>query len=276
MGFAFTLNGDIVTPEKTNEAIEEYPAYQKKKWEKEQKPADKVEPKFKIGDWVVSPNGVYWHIDAIQNGRYQVSSDSGTCADWPLNTNIYHKFTIQDAKDGDVLVYEEEIFMIKSYVLWHKIVYHCCYDEKELHIHSIYESLKKEDFENVHPATKEQRDTLFAKMKESGYEWDAEKKELKKIEQNDIIEIPFGVRDSELQEVTYHIPEGFHAEIEGNRVVIKKGEYKPAWSEEDEDTLKAIIKEIEANKAECPEYDEKVYDMFLSWLKSIKERMKGE
>ena len=35
----------------------------------------------------------------------------------------------------------------------------------------------------VYPATKEQRDTLFAKMKEAGYIWDAEKKELKKIEQ---------------------------------------------------------------------------------------------
>ena len=32
------------------------------------------------------------------------------------------------------------------------------------------------------PATKEQRDTLFAEMKEVGYEWDAEKKQLRKIE----------------------------------------------------------------------------------------------
>ena len=32
------------------------------------------------------------------------------------------------------------------------------------------------------PATKGQRDTLFAKMKEAGYEWDAEKKEVKKID----------------------------------------------------------------------------------------------
>ena len=35
------------------------------------------------------------------------------------------------------------------------------------------------------PATKEQRDTLFAKMREAGYKWDAEKKELKKIEFQD-------------------------------------------------------------------------------------------
>jgi hypothetical protein len=30
------------------------------------------------------------------------------------------------------------------------------------------------------PATKEQRDILFSKMKEAGYEWNAKKKELKK------------------------------------------------------------------------------------------------
>ena len=31
------------------------------------------------------------------------------------------------------------------------------------------------------PATKEQSDLLFQKMREAGYEWDTEKKELKKI-----------------------------------------------------------------------------------------------
>lgn len=41
------------------------------------------------------------------------------------------------------------------------------------------------------------------------------------------VEIPFGAKDSELQEASYYIPEGFHAEIESNRVVIKRGEQKP-------------------------------------------------
>ena len=34
----------------------------------------------------------------------------------------------------------------------------------------------------AYPATKEQRDLLFRKMKEAGYEWDADKKELRKIQ----------------------------------------------------------------------------------------------
>jgi lipid II:glycine glycyltransferase (peptidoglycan interpeptide bridge formation enzyme) len=41
----------------------------------------------------------------------------------------------------------------------------------------------EKDAEHYHPANKEQRDTLFAKMEEAGYEWDAEKKELKKKSQ---------------------------------------------------------------------------------------------
>lgn len=51
---------------------------------------NKVEPKFHEGDWVVSPNGVYWHIDAINNNRYEVSSVDGTRTDWQLNTRLYH------------------------------------------------------------------------------------------------------------------------------------------------------------------------------------------
>ncbi len=40
------------------------------------------------------------------------------------------------------------------------------------------------------------------------------------------IEIPFGAKDSELEEDTYYIPKGYHAEIEDNKVVIKKDKQK--------------------------------------------------
>lgn len=49
-------------------------------------------------------------------------------------------------------------------------------------------------------------------------------KPINKVEQKQTIEISFGAKDSELQEATYHIPGGYHAEINGNEVVIKKGE----------------------------------------------------
>lgn len=36
--------------------------------------------------------------------------------------------------------------------------------------------------------------------------------------------IPFGAFNSELMETTYFIPQGYHAVIDGNKVIIKKGE----------------------------------------------------
>ena len=91
-----------------------------------------------------------------------------------------HLWTIKDAKEGDVLCYEDEVFTLKNYVLFHKIVYHYCYDGKNIIPHGIY-SLAKDDFNKITPATKEQRDLLFQKMKKAGYEWDDGKKELKKM-----------------------------------------------------------------------------------------------
>jgi hypothetical protein len=167
-------------------------------------PSDKVESKFNVGDWVVSPNGVYWHIDAIRNGRYQASSDLGYCADWPLNTNIYHKFTIQDAKDGDILSYTDTFK--RTWVFLYKYLRH---SKPLCDFHTInYHGLVKSgdfypkgsmiiDIEYITPSTTEQRDLLFQKMKEAGYEWDSEKKELRKVEQSpvDKVEPKFKVGD---------------------------------------------------------------------------------
>jgi len=36
--------------------------------------------------------------------------------------------------------------------------------------------------------------------------------------------IPFGASNSELMEATYFIPQGYHAVIEGDKVIIRKGE----------------------------------------------------
>ena len=75
-------------------------------------------------------------------------------------------------------------------------------------------------------------------IEEQGEQKPADKKEPKKID--DEIEIPFGAKDSELQEVTYYIPKGFHAEIDDDKVVIKKGEKSAAWSEEDEKMFRGL------------------------------------
>lgn len=139
--------------------------------------SDNIEPKFKVGDWVVSPNGVYWHIDAIQDGRYEVTADTGQCADWPLDTNIYRLWTIQDAKDGDVLAEDSCIFIIEKMKSNRTAIVHCClFDDGDFDSGSTLGF----DVDSTYPATKEQRDTLFAEIKDAGYEWDAENKELER------------------------------------------------------------------------------------------------
>ena len=98
-----------------------------------------------------------------------------------------HLWTIQDAKDRDVIYYRDEISLykhdIKNYtkqeITFGGFVYYCCYDGKRFITDSFY-ILTKQDETDIHPATKEQRDILMKAIKDAGYEWDIKKKELKK------------------------------------------------------------------------------------------------
>lgn len=153
----------------------------------EQKPTDNVEPRFHEGDWIIF-NGLILHIDEIIDGYYRTTSIGGTpnSYDWAID-NAARLWTIEDAKEGDVLSYvtdEENLWIM---------IYWSLYEPYEGHVH--YHALLVNDnfddkgtccicIDNLKPATKELRDLLFQKMKENGYEWNAEKKELKKIEQN--------------------------------------------------------------------------------------------
>jgi len=54
-------------------------------------------------------------------------------------------------------------------------------------------------------------------------------------------------------------------------------EQKPAWSEEDEEMFDAIIADIQfTQKAHTHEVNQVVYEREIDWLKSLKQRMKGE
>ena len=87
------------------------------------------------------------------------------------------------------------------------------------------------------------------------------------------IEIPFGAKDSELQEASYHIPEGFHTEIEGNKVVIKKTEQKPAWSEEDENGLADAIWAIKQARTIAKDENDMGNLWYAErWLKSLRPK----
>ena len=103
------------------------------------------------------------------------------CIDWLEKQDEMHIWTIEDAKDGDVLACNEEILLFKSYSVQGRISLYCWYNGQTNNFHNkevIDISLNKRN--KICPATKEQRDTFMKAMNDAGYEWDAEKKELKK------------------------------------------------------------------------------------------------
>lgn len=140
--------------------------------------ADKVESKFHEGDWVVIKANGNEHVKQIVRIEYFTSGHPQYILSdglWFGNGTEARLWTIEDAKPGDVL------YSQKHNLIW-------IYKDNKHYYASI--NLNYADgisFDgdivipsDVCPANKVQRSILFQKMKEAGYVWDGEKKELKK------------------------------------------------------------------------------------------------
>jgi len=175
----------------------------------EQKSVNKLEPKFKVGDWVVRGKTIAQILD-IQEQYYvglDIDGNDFTSSRF-LSDDKIHLWTIADAKDGDILVASDgSIFLFKCTIdcACKHYVALTINDDIELN-----EGLEHywETSRAVHPATRKQCDLLFQKMHKAGWEWGAEKKELRKIEKQS----------------------------------------KPKWSEDDESKVEDIIYFLDAAK----------------------------
>lgn len=156
--------------------------------EKQGKNSTNKTPKFKVGDWVVNKFSDSWHIDSVDKNNYKVSDGKGNYNYFPISKqDEMHLWTMQDAKDGDIICYRDEISLYKNEIEnWNKqetnfggFTYYCCYDGKRFIMNSFY-LLTEQDEIDIYPATKEQRNTFMKVMNNIGYEWNEEKKELKK------------------------------------------------------------------------------------------------
>lgn len=157
--------------------------------EKQGDKPNNIKSLFKAGDCIT--NGEYtWFISDVCFNMYILL---------PLDGNVkvedtisyvdkhFRLWSINDAKDGDILWHSDSasngIFIFKE--IRHtdgKVLCYCDYDSEDHFCTGEYHTCCWSS-DSIKPATKEQRDHLFEKMKEAGYEWDAEKKELRKIEQ---------------------------------------------------------------------------------------------
>jgi len=145
-------------------------------------PTDKVGPKFKVGDWIVQNGlGTYKIVEVCESWYEVISYKDGIQYSISFDKeNDCHLWTIQDAKDGDVLASElcDSIILFRG-IKDDNIDFYCDYDFSKIDIPGDRFAVNNgQHYGNVevskdfHPATKEQRDLLFQKMKEAGYEWD--------------------------------------------------------------------------------------------------------
>lgn len=140
-------------------------------------PTNNSEPKFYEEDWITIDNPCQI-ISIDKSGNYIVLYCNDEFETHVLSKDFceshYHLWTIQDAKAGDVLFGRYGIFIFMG-----KGNGYCGVLSDDTFINK---TGNNEWTEELYPATKEQRDFLFKKMRKAGYEWDADKKEPKMID----------------------------------------------------------------------------------------------
>lgn len=246
----------------------------------EQKPTDKVEQKFKVGDWIVNNNGEP-RVFRVEKKDWPDCIISSSLGNQFINTftldKQYHLWTIQDAKNGDILTDKQNCTCIFREIMT---------DEGETSVDAYCGITIDNEFvanekgeiwtvpEDLFPATKEQCTLLFQKMQEAGYEWDAEKKKLKKIEQKPepYFYCKYGGIISLCSDCKRnHCNSSFKTEeittwydpSNSNKQCIDYIQQKPTWSEEDDLNLNQAIHV-------CHQYG---YFGVEFWLKCLRERM---
>ena len=142
-----------------------------------------TKPMFKVGDWLYhNKKGVYPILitDYDENLGYETEClSTRTYFRQKFVEKEYHLWSIKDAKDGDVLA-ADECYVIFKEIDGLNIKCYCTYHYIGFNPVFYIDTLQNKTA--FRPATKEQRDLFFKKMKEAGYQWDADKKELKKIQ----------------------------------------------------------------------------------------------
>jgi len=156
---------------------------------------------IKIGDWVVYKGKP--HIVYAKNGDiFYLRQNEDGCLRNTLPADALHLWTLDDAKDGDILMSTTSIFVYAG--IDTKQEFGGGSDAIKFYMHlNCGTDLKikngigvgaKNDNE-CRPATKEERELLFLQLAVHGYEWDAKKKELKKIVKRICENCPFNSKD---------------------------------------------------------------------------------
>ena len=133
----------------------------------------------------------FYQIKNITEKEYTLVGCDGSVITRPIQDvdRLASAFTIQDAKDGDVLCCKSGWMCIFKAINNHTNTFssYCFMDRykwfcnRGSEAHILDKEFIKSYNAELYPATKEQRDILFQKMKEAGYEWNAKTKTLEEL-----------------------------------------------------------------------------------------------
>ena len=249
----------------------------------EQNPADKVEPKFKVGDWCIdNEDGTIFQIVKVLDNTYKYRTNEGkeySCTHYSLELDA-RLWNIQDSKDGDVLVdslgnvciYQEPST---------KLMYHShCYGNHKgfMYMGGSHEIV------GSYPATKEQRDKLEKAMANAGYAFDFEKKELREIENEEYDGDDYGIDSlwhaKNILEKTIGKVDGYQTDdgILDHKCAITAVDklYKNsiAWSEKDKHWIQKVIDFM--NHPDLIKATPTLAKDTINWLKSLKDRVQPQ
>lgn len=288
-----------------------------------------VETKLKIekGKWYIC---ISQFCNCIEGKVYKATSDSRIIDDFGTEYDMYsyaykyfRPWTIQDAKDGDVLhsigFHNDCIFIFNGLNNWKfdepngdraVATGYCCLSISADKMEFGIQGPDCIEVDTVKPATKIQRNLLFQKMEEAGYEWNAEKKELKKIDAEWEPQTGDTFRKKGTTSPTYHLcnkredgitfgfVENCEVGISGGEITIfaLKRDYElverpksiedvvekelnkalqtkgeqKSWSEEDEKMKDAIYSCVDSH------YDGLAKTSLLIWLKALEDRVQPQ
>ena len=277
-------------------------------------------PKFEAGSWITNGEFV-WLISNVGDFDYEVISPKGECVTDTIShvDEYFHLWSIKDAKDGDVLtanihhweiggnvenfpVRVPTIFIYRETKTDNKNIHACVslFDNTTLNIYKSMYYIDDFGIKNIHPATKEQQELLFLTMKNAGYEWDSEKKEPKKIEEEfQLKEGKFykciksyyylggGQYWFDKDKVYFCKMDGYLRSSDNNLINVYDCKdwqshfcpypEKSTWSEEDENMLEKAIKLLDKfggdRNAGAYTLQEMSCRNCADWLKSLKQRL---
>lgn len=151
-------------------------------------PTNNPEPQFHEGDFIVN-DYCRGKIIELTSDAYLLDIGQGipfSCED------SMHLWTIQDARDGDLIYVSTEEKGIQAIFHEYKndIIFFHCYLCGNF-VQGGYMPIGS--VELVYPLQKTHYNRFFEKMHEAGYEWDAEKKKLKKIDDEEVNGENYGI-----------------------------------------------------------------------------------